>query len=56
VDDLLAIVDDKEAGLLRKCLEDKLGLVKCKMSGKLSYFGMEIGDQKTSINTFDYDE
>jgi hypothetical protein len=51
VDDILAIIDDDEAKILRTHLEKRFGTVKFEVGNRLSYLGMEleIGDRGTAV-------
>jgi hypothetical protein len=52
VDDILGIVDDKEAKKLKTHLEARFGTVQFKEGGRLSYLGMEVDitDAGTSVD------
>jgi hypothetical protein len=51
VDNILAIIDDDEAKILRTHLEKRFGTVKFEVGNQLSYLGMEleIGDPGTTV-------
>ncbi len=52
MDDILGIVDDKEAKKLKTHLEARFGTVQFKEGGRLSYLGMEVDitDAGTSVD------
>jgi hypothetical protein len=51
VDDILAVVDEKEAAELKRVLEDRFGAVQYEQGNKMSYLGMDINieDAGTTI-------